>query len=297
MPSAFWDKVVQRNRSALESGDLAPLETEEATIQEAGLPFTIRWAASLADKDVAREKDAASATLPGGPRDPDFNPFLNPDPALLVGPIGEAHQAILNKFPVCEHHLVLARREFAEQLAPLETSDFLALAHVMSARGGLGFYNGGPAAGASQRHKHVQWIPPAAGNASLHALVTQLAPAAASTDTHFHDNLPFRHCFIRVKAGQGMDEAASAASMLEGFNQARVALQLDVDEDGLLPAFNMLVNDHWMLVVGRSKEHYKDISINALSFGGTLYVPDPAQLDTIRQAGALAVLASVGWPR
>ncbi len=38
----------------------------------------VRWVFSLA------VKDAAKVAIPGGPRDPDFNPFLNPDPALTV---------------------------------------------------------------------------------------------------------------------------------------------------------------------------------------------------------------------
>ena len=78
-------------------------------------------------------KDAtAKVAIPGGPRDPNFNPFLNPDPALTVGPIGEHHTIILNKFPLTARHLVLARRVFAEQLEPLNLADFTALALVMT---------------------------------------------------------------------------------------------------------------------------------------------------------------------
>jgi ATP adenylyltransferase len=38
------------------------------------------------------------------------------------------------------------------------------------------------------------------------------------------------------------------------------------------------------------------VSLNALSFGGTIYVRDPAQIDAIRAAGPLRALASVGVP-
>ncbi|MGB3276794.1 MAG: phosphorylase, partial [Castellaniella sp.] len=191
MHSNFMDAVRSCSDRAIASGDLQPIEAEQVVIEDQGLPFIVRWVAALAAKDAAKPGVTAgqpvssgqdAVTLPGGPRDPNFNPFLKPDPALLVGPIGDHHAAILNKFPVCLHHLVLARRTYAEQLSPLEAIDFQALAFVLSAQGGLGFYNGGAAAGASQRHKHVQWIPDAPGNASLRALGAGL-PAGQAQGT------------------------------------------------------------------------------------------------------------------
>ncbi|HUH39939.1 MAG TPA: hypothetical protein VL024_03610, partial [Castellaniella sp.] len=166
--STFMQAVRARTDAAIASGALQPIVAKEAVIHDGGLPFIVRWIAALAAKDAASgartssaESDdppsSAATTLPGGPRDPNFNPFLTPEPALTVGPLGTHHNAILNKFPVCLHHLVLARRAFAEQQSPLELIDFQALASVMVRAGGLGFYNGGAAAGASQRHKHLQW--------------------------------------------------------------------------------------------------------------------------------------------
>ena len=75
-------------------------------------------------------------------------------------------------------HLVLARRAFEEQLLPLARSDFAALAEIMIEAGGIGLYNGGTAAGASQRHKHVQWMPDTEGNASLRLFAAGQAAAA-----------------------------------------------------------------------------------------------------------------------
>jgi ATP adenylyltransferase len=307
MHSNFMDAVRARSDRAIASGDLRPIEAEQVVIEDRGLPFIVRWVAALAAKDAAKRDAVAGetvssssggqvVTLPGGPRDPDFNPFLKPDPALLVGPVGEHHAAILNKFPVCPHHLVLARRTFAEQLSPLEEIDFQALAFILSTQGGLGFYNGGAAAGASQRHKHVQWIPDAPGNASLRALGAGLPVNQAQGAVVRHPALDLAHCFVRVDAGLGADAGASARAMLIAFGQACAALDLRPDADGLLPPCNMLVGDGWMLVLPRGREHFQGVSLNALSFGGTLYVRDPAQIDAIRAAGPLRALASVGVP-
>lgn len=299
----FMDTVRTRTQQAIATGDLQPIVAEQADLQDQGLPFVVRWVAALAAKDAVKQPEGAAENasgpagtiLPGGPRDPNFNPFLRPDPALTVGPIGAHHVAILNKFPVCLHHLVLARRDFAEQLSPLELIDFIALAQVLSQYGGLGFYNGGAAAGASQRHKHVQWIPAAPGNASLKALVRGL-PAVSEQGAVLHHPLlaSVAHCFIRVDAGPGAAPQASAASMQTAYAQACAVLGLRPDAQGLLPSFNLLISDGWMLAVPRSQEHFQGVSLNALSFGGTLYVRDPAQMDAIREAGPLNVLASVG---
>lgn len=287
--------VGQRTEQALASGDLSPLQTSEDVVQDGGLTFIVRWAASLAAKDAApAAASAAAVVLPGGPRDPNFNPFLPPDPALTVGPIGSEHTIILNKFPVCLHHLVLARQAFFEQLTPLELCDFQAMATLLSAYGGLGFYNGGAAAGASQRHKHVQWLPAQEGNASLRQLAATL-PADASSQPQpcQHPALPFAHVLFKVDAGQGVDAAASAAALLAAYTQGCAHLGLNPGEDGLLPPYNLLAGDGWLLMLKRSQEHFEGISINALSFGGTIYVRQPEQLELVRQSGALKALAAV----
>ncbi len=286
MTTAFMQEVDARSADAISTGALLPVEAEEFTLEADGLAFAVRHVKALEKKQA----------LPGGPRDPNFNPFLPPDPALTVGPVGTDHVAILNKYPVSRRHLVLARKAFAEQQSPLEYEDFHALAQLMSASGGLGFYNGGAPAGASQRHKHVQWVPSEQGNPSLRMFRPVLDPDVREHTVFIHLQLPMRHCFVRVLAGRGIDEAKSARSMLKGWQRGLEALQLAPGNDGLLPPINLLVEDGWMLLVPRRKEHFADVSVNALSFGGVLYVRAEEQADAIRRAGPLAVLASVACP-
>ena len=182
MSETWMEAIDARSASALADGTLQPVQSEEMEVSDGGMRFVLRWVSSLAAKDAVKKEVA----IPGGPRDPAFNPFLNPDPALTVGAVGPAHVAILNKFPLCAHHLVLARREFEEQLTPLARIDFEALATIMCEAGGLGVYNGGAAAGASQRHKHVQWIPDAPGNASLKLYLPGLPAEATLLQVALH---------------------------------------------------------------------------------------------------------------
>jgi ATP adenylyltransferase len=289
MTTVFMRAVDQRSADAQATGALQPIVAEQTEIRDQGLPFSIRWLSSLA------AKGAAKAAMPGGPRDPDFNPFLSPEPALTVGPVGDHHLAILNKFPVCDRHLVLARRHFEEQRLPLALEDFMALAAIMSQSGGLGFYNGGQEAGASQRHKHVQWIPSAPGNPGLHYLTRALPQTGRPSAAIAHPKLSARHAFLPVLFDADADAGELASSMHAAFGLACRELDLAPDAAGLLPPCNMLVQDGWLLVVPRSREHAYDVSVNALSYGGTLYVRHPEQVEPVRSAGPLAVLTLAGY--
>lgn len=291
--SGTWMAAVDaRSASALASGALQPVQSEQFELEHGGLPFTVRWVSSLAAKDAS-----AGVAVPGGPRDPSFNPFLNPDPALTVGPLGDSHVAILNKFPLSPRHLVLAVREFEEQLLPLTRADFESLARVMVEAGGLGLYNGGTAAGASQRHKHTQWVPAMDGNASLALFVPGLPADAAPMAQATHPALPMRHSFVRVDCGVGTPLAHATEQLHQAWQRACQALGLAPGEDGLLPPYNMLVGDGWMLLIPRSQEHFEDVSLSAISFGGTLYTRHRDEAERVREAGPLQVLAAVGLPR
>jgi sulfate adenylyltransferase (ADP) / ATP adenylyltransferase len=326
--SINWIEAIDaRSAAALASGALVPVQAEQVEMEDAGMRFIVRWVSSLAAKDASRSaalaaeaaekagkgegvqgaaaraagageeaaRDAKTVAIPGGPRDPNFNPFLNPDPELTVGPVGDAHVAILNKFPLCARHLVLARRAFEEQLLPLARSDFAALAELMGEAGGIGLYNGGTAAGASQRHKHVQWMPDDAGNASLSLFASGLPTGLAEQGVATHAALPMRHCFVRVRCGRGEAVEAAADSLHAGFERARAELGLEAGEDGLLPPFNLLAGEGWLLAIPRSREHFEGISMSAVCFGGTLYTRHREQIEAIRAVGPLRALAAVGY--
>lgn len=298
--SINWIEAIDvRSAAALASGALQPVQAEQVEMEDAGMRFIVRWVSSLAAKDANTSAGGAgkgdTVAIPGGPRDPDFNPFLNPDPELTVGPVSDTHVAILNKFPLAARHLVLARREFEEQLLPLARSDFAALAALIGQAGGIGLYNGGIAAGASQRHKHVQWMPDGAGNASLRLFAPGLPAGLAEQGLATHPALPMKHCFVRARCGRGEAVDASADSLHAAFGRACEALGLRVGEDGLLPPFNLLAGEGWVLAIPRSREHFEGISMSAVCFGGTLYTRHREQIDAIRAVGPLRALAAVGY--
>lgn len=289
MPDDLLHRIDHTLARATESGALLPIRTEHTLIRDAGIDFTVRWVSSLAHKDAARVSAATH-------RDPNFNPFLPPEPGLTVGPLGDGHLAVLNKFPVIARHLLIITRAFEEQTAPLTHADFVALASVMNALGGLGFYNGGTEAGSSQRHKHLQWIPDSGADAALGAFTSRLPANLPAGTVATHPDLPWRHCFVRLAPEYAHDTVQFGELLGDAFRRACSAVDIDHDRDPM-PPFNLLASRGWLTVIPRSYEHHEHISVNALGFAGSLFVRRPEQIDTVRSIGPLQLLAAVARRR
>src|SRR5690606_18152998 len=71
MSSPLMHRVDSCAAAAISEGALVPIDAHEFELESAGLSFRVRLVQALQKKQE----------LPGGPRDPDFNPFLPPEPA------------------------------------------------------------------------------------------------------------------------------------------------------------------------------------------------------------------------
>jgi ATP adenylyltransferase len=278
-------------RDALACGALQPIRTLHTTLCDGDIEFSVRWVSSLALKDQARIDTVIR-------RAPDFNPFLPPEPALTVAALGDAHLVVLNKFPVIDRHLLIVTRDWEAQTATLTLADFSALAAVIGAHRGLGFYNGGLEAGASQAHKHLQWVPRDPGaEPALQGLF--VAPGTRPGVAGMLETLRWRHAFVALAADTWLQPDTAAVQLQAAFAAAWRLLGL-VRHDDLpptLPPYNLLVTRDWLLLVPRRCEKWHDVSINALGFAGSLFVRSHAQIERLRSAGPLAVLAAVSQPR
>jgi ATP adenylyltransferase len=270
-------------RSALACGALRPIETEQVTVEDGGARFLIRMVSSLARKET--EKRWRAARSESGV--PSRNPFLPPEPELTVAEVSPTHVAVLNKFNVLAHHLLIVTRGFEHQETLLTVEDFRALLACMAEYEALGFYNGGTVAGASEAHKHLQLVPlPLAPDGPSLPLEPLLEAAA----------LPFAHAFTRLAGprGAGRPDAESARHRyLELLAEAGIATET---RDGMRrqsAPYNLLMAHDWMLVVPRVAECFHGVSVNALGFAGSLFVRDRAQLDLVCAQGPMRVLQAV----
>lgn len=261
----LWSSIVERTARALASGALVPIRTEVELVEDGGVPFLVRVVSNLERK--------ARAVQPPSDGRPPKNPFLPPyEEDLFVSYVPPAHACLLNKFNVFDHHALLVTRAFEEQDAHLTPADFEALLHCTAELDALAFYNGGRMAGASQPHKHLQFVqvPLAEGGRR-----TPMDEAIA------RGPLPFRHAL-----GPPLREPAQAHIIYR-------SLLRDVGCDLPGTPYNLLATRDWTMVVPRTQETFDSLSLNALAFAGSLLVKNREQLERVRAVGPMAILRAV----
>lgn len=294
---ALYPTLLARTRSAIASGALHSIDTEQRFLEDGGIRFLIRSVSNLHRKTV--ERTHRTATVP--PETPPVNPFLPPEPELTVGTVGTDHIVVLNKFNVLERHLLLVTRHFQHQETLLNESDFAALWHCLQEIDGLGFYNGGAVAGASQSHKHLQLVPlPLLAEGPPIPFAPLFAQAPPKETPQWLPGLPFRHLFCHLPTGAWRTPEVAAHWIHECYREllARCEIEAlkDAEEVRQSAPYNLLVTRHWMLLVPRTREHFDSISVNALGYAGSLFVGNRAELERVLRVGPLRLLTATAHP-
>ena len=214
-----------------------------------------------------------------------------PDVAAWQGPVivGEIHQFL--KSGDAPIRSILSVRVLREILKNLRFRYFA----------NESFYNAGPVAGASQRHKHLQLIPLSASNGPRLPIEPLLRFVQMAGATGTVPRLPFLHAYAPMDPGWTNPQKDSGASFLACYRSLLRAAGLSVDATAGSRAptapYNLLATRRWLLLVPRSQECFEGISINALGFAGALLVKDAVQLDLLRKRGPMTALERVAFPR
>lgn len=292
-PGALEPAIAACEQAALASGALEPIGTEVTVQDDGGVRCIVRIATGLARKAAAGTAAPAAA----GAR----NPFLPYDAAMFVASVTPTHVALLNKYPVQRRHLLLVTRTFVPQEALLDADDWLALTACLGQIDGLGFYNGGTVAGASQPHKHLQLVPlPLAEGVDGVPIEPLLACAPAGDAVAPVPALPCAAFCARLDPTTLGDPIAAATLLDRRYRDLIAAAGIGVREvAGRLhqaSPYNLLVTRRWMLLVPRRRECFGPISLNALAFAGALFVRDPVEAALVRRTGLQAMLREVGMP-
>jgi ATP adenylyltransferase len=278
--------LAERTEQARRCGALQFVPTSMEVIEQSGIAFQVRIVESLARKETAT---AAGSNA---------NPFLPCDPDLFVAPISPTHIALLNKFNVVERHLLIVTRSFEDQRSQLTQKDCEALLIALTEIDGLAFYNAGREAGASQPHRHLQVLPiDAIGPLPIDAVLRFAHPQEPVGAV---PGLPFNHAYAPMDPDWTNPEKISGASFHACYRQLLRAVGLSVDaatgSQAPTAPYNLLVTRKWAFLVPRSRECFRDISINALGFAGSLLVKDRSQAETLRRVGPLTALRHVTIP-
>ncbi|KAI9825422.1 MAG: bifunctional AP-4-A phosphorylase/ADP sulfurylase [Thelocarpon impressellum] len=162
LPKSLPTLVRARYHAAKAAGELIFSSTELAVVRVAGVPFQLRYCPALS------KKPEATPSLSQASRKPD--PFLDPREGLLIAEVpaaagGPTHNLVLNKYPVIPQHFILATKTFKEQNHVLEEDDLAIALDCLRAweedteERLLAFFNSGEHSGASQPHRHIQFMP------------------------------------------------------------------------------------------------------------------------------------------
>lgn len=270
-----------QSEHGLRCGALHPLETRYEIVEQSGIPFVVYVLKNLQRKANATQK-----------RDKDFDPFLPHEPDLFVADLSDTHFCLLNKFKVVDHHLLVVTREFEEQLNLLNANDFAALWQCMRSIDGLGFYNAGTQAGASQRHKHLQLIPfPLMPNGETLPIATVMQQVEFTDGISTLPVFDFQHAIASLPSFSDLYQRsdAEAGEILETLYH-QLLKHLGLTSDAEPPTYNLLMTREWIMIIPRSQEKVNGISLNSLAYAGTLLVKDAAQLEQLKQMQPMTLL-------
>jgi ATP adenylyltransferase len=291
-PGTLWARVQTATRRALDSGALQPIPTDFEHLEDGGIRFLVRILRHLARKPRAE----APAPSPAAARP---NPFLPYDPAMYVADASPTHVCLLNKFNVVERHLLIVTRAFEDQETPLTPQDFEALGTCLTEGEGLGFYNSGAVAGASQPHKHLQLVPlPLDPDGASLPIAPLVDATRIAGDVVRLDALPFAHAIAALDADMAASPQRAAALTVDVYRRLLQAIGVSwpVAGERFSKPYNLLITRRWMLAVPRTRECFESISCNSLAFAGAWLVRDREQLELLKRFGPRAALRRVTEP-
>ena len=287
----FVERVDETIEQGGARGVLESTDTRVERITDAGVDFIVRIVEALERK----EEEAGEQQEADEPVDPFMPPY---EEGLFVEELSETHVCVLNKFPVLDRHLLIVTRDFEEQRERLNRRDFAALSKCLNRMEGLGFYNGGGVAGASQEHKHLQLVgfPLAEGvdGVPIASVTGEGEPAVGEVSRVA--GLAFEHRLWGLSetesAGSGL--AAGAPELLEGYRAMLESAGLGATSP--VEPYNLLVTRRWMMLVPRRRERWQGISVNALGYAGALLARDEEEREVIGQAGPMRILQALAGP-
>ncbi|KAF1975562.1 Ap4A phosphorylase-like protein II [Bimuria novae-zelandiae CBS 107.79] len=327
--------LVQAKFAAAKASEALLFSSTELTVirTSAGIPFQLRYCPALAKKPEPRKETAPKKKI---------DPFENPLKELFITDIpatNPSHFLVLNKYPVIPNHFILATKQNKKQTHVLEQDDLEATYACLKAwqsegsgsnRGRLfAFFNSGDNSGASQPHRHLQFLPVESmhdgrktsdWDVLINTIVersTQERPDKSNSVVQ-HPKLPFTHfayTFISEPAG---------AQLLQTYNQlyqrAKQAivdfistnpgqLSLHDEAEGDLPiSYNLAMTTEGMVIMPRRNEGHmlrRDdgteigfVQLNGTVLGGTLMVKFQEEWDVLQQHPEKldSILEAIGLP-
>ena len=296
------------------------------------IKFQLRFCPALAAKPKEKVPDWSKPKSKA-------DPFANPGPELFISDVPKekpSHFLVLNKFPVIPNHFIIATKADLAQTDILEEADLSATYACINAweeasgddeDGRLfAFFNSGDHSGASQVHRHLQFLPSqdmllgGQSNDGWKLLTRTMSSGAHPHLPLLHNPaLPFVHFATRLEAGISsaslfsryillMKAALSASSTSTGDLLRDLGDHIEIAKDGKTTfSYNLALTTDTMAICPRKSESAPieglnedhEVAINGTILGGTLMVKNETEWNTLRQNPHMldGILESIGYPR
>ncbi|KAJ3514124.1 hypothetical protein NLJ89_g2560 [Agrocybe chaxingu] len=313
-------KIPERFNGALRSGDLLFFPSSVAKHIDSDVEYEIRLCPALQHKPAlptphfdagASEPDIA---VQGANGKKAFDPFAPPyNPSLYVADLKDQETeenfvVLLNKFSIVPQHFLL--EDFKSQASPLMPSELVQTYLFLLAARKLGkkffaFYNCGDNSGASQPHKHIQFLPlDDASGPPIEKLARDAQLEFADRPFSLNKLSYANHCY---RFPYRMDtypperlEHILADAFLRLLDLSISTIRHDPDYPPGSPSYNVIITLEHIHVIPRRQENHTlqdtgdKMSINALGFAGMLLVKSEEELEAVKKESISQILRGVG---
>lgn len=233
------------------------------------------------------------------------NPFAKPEPELtIIDSFGDSDEfrLLLNKFPVSPNHFMMVTKEFKSQNTPLTPTELLATYQIVDSlktqdkdSRWFAFYNCGPNSGASQPHKHVQFLTLPEGNVDFNLEVarrTEFFIPDQNREPLQDPSLPYAHYIVPLPDGPGVDAEVLAMLFASLLQRTLTTLQKNQIET---ISYNFCLTPQYMMMIPRSRGKFEDvIGINSCGYMGMILCKDHAVYEGVKLNGIFNILHNVG---
>ncbi|KAG1799743.1 ATP adenylyltransferase-domain-containing protein [Suillus plorans] len=304
--------------AAQSSGDLFFFPSEVSKHEELGTEWEIRICTALQKKPAVSPPAGEAGITPSDRSDETvkkYDPFAPPYvPNLHVGDLrdessGTEYGVLLNKYSVVPHHFLLVTKEFMPQNSPLLPHDLvqtylLLLAARKARKNYFAFYNCGSNSGASQSHKHIQFIEVEDDGPPIEILARaanlEVSGKPFSLSSVGYANHVYRLPTLSNSASPEQLEQALFLPFLSLLDLVISTVRHSPDYPSGTPSYNVILTLEHMHLIPRRWETYTlgelgaTLSVNSLGFAGMLMVKSDTERQALEQEKIETVLRAVG---
>lgn len=233
------------------------------------------------------------------------NPFEDPEPELtVVEDFGDSNQfrIVYNKFPVVPRHIMIITKKFKSQKTPLSPDELMASYSLLEKlkedkdNKWFGFYNCGDESGASQPHKHMQFM-------TLPKEFTPFPETVVSSSDAFIPStkreplqipqLPMAHFIAKLPNLEELNEEDLVMFFTSLLQRCLTVLR---DNEAPSISYNFIMTTEYMMIVPRRYGKYQDLGINSCGILGLFLFKNDDLLNMVKKDNPKKVWEYVGFP-